>query len=252
LEESGAGQRGFGRLFEFLVHAIHDFAHFERQTVGLVDAADLVVAESRAQKPGELAVAVKSFVVDLDHKHMVEAVQNLADAEKIAKQLQETLGYPHYARTVFQSYRNLFSWVELQKKLSPILMGLIIIVAAVNIVGTLLMFVLEKTQAIGILKSLGANSKNIQRIFRMQGLVIAFTGILAGNAVALMLCWLQMRFKLISLPSDIYFMNSVPVLLQTENFVFVSAVAFLLCMVATLLPSKAAARLDTIAALRFG
>lgn len=179
-------------------------------------------------------------------------VNDLTSVDENAKQLQELLGYPHYARTVFQTYRNLFSWVDLQKKMSPVLMALIVIVAAVNVIGTLLMFVLERTQAIGILKSLGAGPGHIRRIFWMQGMVIAVVGIVGGNIVAFVLCWLQLRFRLLSLPSDIYFMNSVPMMLKAENFVLVSTIVLFLTMLTAILPSRSAAKLDTIAALRFG
>ena len=65
------------------------------------------------------------------------------------------MGYPYYPRTLFQLYRNLFTWIELQKQPVPIILGLIILVATVNIIGTLLMVVMEKTNQIGILKSMG-------------------------------------------------------------------------------------------------
>ena len=179
-------------------------------------------------------------------------VNDIAQVDKVSQQIQDLLGYPHYARTVFQLYRNLFSWVELQKKMSPILLSLIIIVATVNIIGTLLMFVLEKTHAIGILKSVGAGPKLISRIFRFHGLIIAVLGIGLGNILAYLLCYLQFRFKIISLPSDIYYMDAAPILIRPENFLLVTAIAFILCMLTTLLPSKAAAKLDSVTALRFG
>lgn len=179
-------------------------------------------------------------------------VHDIARVEEIAQQIQHLLEYPHYARTVFQLYRNLFSWVELQKKMSPILLSLIIIVATVNIIGTLLMFVLEKTHAIGILKSLGASPRLIKRIFQMQGIFIASMGIILGNILAYTLCWLQIKFKILSLPADIYYMDTVPMILRWENFLIVSIVALVLCMLTTILPSRAAAKLDPVTALRFG
>ena len=179
-------------------------------------------------------------------------VNDVNNAEEIAKQVQDSLGYPHYARTVFQLSRNLFSWVELQRKMSPILLGLIIIVAIVNSIGTLLMFILEKTQSIGILKSLGASPKMIQNIFFIQGMMIAVTGILFGNVLAFVLCWLQLKFKILSLPADIYYMNTVPMLLRAEDFVLVTSLAFVLCFLTTILPSRAAAKLDVVRILRFG
>ena len=179
-------------------------------------------------------------------------VNDINTVDATAKRLEEELGYPHYARSVFQLYRNLFSWVELQKKLSPLLLSLIIIVATVNIIGTLLMFVLEKTAAIGVLKSLGAGPKLIRNIFVLQGLAIAGTGIVLGNILAYSLCWIQLTFKLFSLPADIYYMNTVPILLKPENFLAVTFVTLILCFLTSLIPSKAAAKLDPLIAFRFG
>jgi lipoprotein-releasing system permease protein len=179
-------------------------------------------------------------------------VNDINQVDRITEDIQKKLGYPHHAQTVFQLYRNLFSWVELQKKMSPILLSLIILVATVNIVGTLLMFVLEKTHAIGILKSLGAGPKLIRQIFRLQGMAISVMGIVLGNLLAYGLCWLQLRFKIMSLPSDIYYMDTVPILLKPENFILVSIIAFVLCLLTTVLPARSAAKLDTVTALRFG
>lgn len=179
-------------------------------------------------------------------------VHDITKVDEVAEQVQSLLAYPHYARTVFQLYRNLFSWVELQKKMSPILLSLIIMVATVNIIGTLLMFVLEKTHAIGILKSLGAGPKLVKRIFRLQGLLISIVGISFGNLLAYILCWIQLEFKILSLPSDIYYMDTVPMMLHWENFILVSLVALLLCMLTTILPSRSASKLDPVTALRFG
>lgn len=179
-------------------------------------------------------------------------VRDITHVDAVAGQLQELLGYPHFARTVFQQYHNLFSWVELQKKMSPILLSLIIIVATINIIGTILMFVLEKTRSIGILKSLGASPKLIGRIFILQGLGIASVGIVLGNLLAFAFCSIQMNFGFFSLPSDIYYMNTVPILMKPENFLLVTIVAYALCLLTTVLPSRAAARMNPVTALRFG
>ncbi|MDI6767486.1 MAG: ABC transporter permease [Bacteroidota bacterium] len=179
-------------------------------------------------------------------------VNDIANVDETARQIQHLLGYPHYSRTVFQLYRNLFSWIELQKKMSPILLSLIIVVATVNIIGTLLMFVLEKMKAIAILKSLGAGPKLIRKIFRLQGLAIAVSGIVLGNLLAYILCYLQLKFKIISLPSDIYYMDAAPILIRPENFIIVTIAALLLCMMTTLIPTRAASKLEPVTALRFG
>ncbi len=172
-------------------------------------------------------------------------------ADAIAERIPGLLGYPHYARTVYESYRNLFSWIELQKKPIPIILGLIIVVATVNIIGTLLMMVLDKTREVGVLAALGATRWGITMIFLRQGLTIALMGTLLGNGLALALCLLQREFRILSLPSDIYFMTSVPVLLRPEYFLLVSAVTIALCLLSALIPARLAARLHPVTAIRF-
>lgn len=179
-------------------------------------------------------------------------VNDINQVDGVAAVIQERLGYPHYVRTVFQMYHNLFAWVELQKQLSPVLLSLIIIVAMINIVGTLLMFVLEKTRAIGILKSLGAGPAVIRRIFVVQGALIGLVGIILGNLLAYGVCILQLKFNIITLPAEIYYMDTAPILLRAENFLLVSAIAFVLCLGATLIPARAAASVNPVNALRFG
>ena len=178
-------------------------------------------------------------------------VDDLSHTSLVANRIQELLGYPYYARTVQQLYRNLFSWIELQKKPTPVILGLIIIVAVVNIIGTLLMVVMEKTHQIGVLKSMGATSRSIRKIFVAEGLLIGVVGTALGNALAYGLSWLQLHEKLISLPAQIYFMSSVPILLRLEDFIAVSLISVFLCFLATLVPASLASRLQPITAIRF-
>ncbi len=172
-------------------------------------------------------------------------------AAAVAERVSDLLGYPHYARTVFDSYRNLFSWIELQKKPIPIILGLIIIVATVNIIGTLLMMVLDKTREIGVLASLGATRWGITSIFLRQGLRIALVGTGAGNLLAFGLCFAQLEFRFFSLPSDIYFMTSVPILLRWEYFAVVSGITIALCLLSSLIPARLASSLNPVTAIRF-
>jgi len=172
-------------------------------------------------------------------------------ASVVADRVSDLLGYPHYARTVFDSYRNLFSWIELQKKPIPIILGLIIIVATVNIIGTLLMMVLDKMREVGVLATLGATRWGITLVFLRQGFTIAVAGTLLGNILAFSLLYIQKEFRILSLPSDIYFMTSVPVLMRWEYFLVVSAITVALCMLSALIPARLASRLDPVTAIRF-
>lgn len=178
-------------------------------------------------------------------------VNDLNRTHVVANQIQDLLGYPYYAIPVQRLYRNLFTWIELQKKPTPVVLGLIILVAIVNIIGTLLMVVMEKTHEIGILKSMGASSQSIRKIFVGEGLLIGIVGAVLGNGLAYGLCWLQLHGKIISLPEQIYFMSSVPILLRTENFLLVTAIALVLTLLATLIPANLASRLQPIAAIRY-
>jgi lipoprotein-releasing system permease protein len=177
-------------------------------------------------------------------------VKDLSRVNDVAKGIVEELGYPYYARTVFQLYRNLFTWIQLQKEPIPLILGLIIGVAAVNIIGTLLMLVLEKRKQIGVLRSLGASQKDIKKIFLLQGAVIAVVGTAMGNILSFFICWLQLEFKFFSLPSSIYFMNSVPIDLEIRNFALVSFVSIVLSILAAYIPARLAAKLDPIRAIR--
>jgi lipoprotein-releasing system permease protein len=179
-------------------------------------------------------------------------VDDIAQVDTVAARIEAVLGYPHAARTVFSEYRNLFSWAELQKKLSPILLSLIVLVATVNIIGTVLMFVLDKSREIGVLKSLGAGVAMIRRIFHYQGMLIGAAGVVLGNALALVLLWIQLTWAPLSLPADIYYMNSVPVLLDPWNFAAVSALTLLLSYFTTIVPAIAAGRTDPVKIFRFG
>ncbi len=229
-------QDGQGRAMAFRVTGIYESGMAEYDDVyaytGIQDAQVLF----------QIPDAASGFDIQLSR---------VDSADAVAERAADLLGYPHYARTVFESYRNLFSWIELQKKPIPIILGLIIIVATVNIIGTLLMMVLDKTREVGVLATLGATRWGITRVFLRQGLTIALVGTVLGNLLAFILLILQQNFKILSLPSDIYFMTSVPVLMRWEDFLVVSAITVALSMLSALIPARLAARLDPVTAIRF-
>src|SRR3989339_798481 len=169
----------------------------------------------------------------------------------ISSRLQDYLGYPFYVRSIYQVHQNIFTWIELQKKPIPIVLGLIIIVAVFNIIGSLLMIVLEKTNAIGILKSLGAMNRHISRIFVYQGIFLAMIGIILGNILAYSLMSLQLRYNIISLPSSVYFTSTVPIILTSKIFIGVSLITLILCLTASFIPSYIASRVKPLSSLRF-
>ncbi len=178
-------------------------------------------------------------------------LNNISKVDSLSDHLSEFLGYPYYVRTIFKVHQNIFTWLELQKAPIPLVLGLIIIVAVFNIVGTLLMIVLEKTNAIGILKSLGAIRKQIVKVFLYQGVYRSLIGLISGNLLALTLSIIQRDFDIISLPSSVYFISKVPIFIEWQTYLLISVITFLLCMLASFIPSMIAAKINPISALRF-
>ncbi len=178
-------------------------------------------------------------------------LNNVSKIDSLTNFLSDFLGYPFAVRSIYQLHRNIFTWIDLQKKPIPIILGLIIIVAVFNIIGTLLMIVLEKTNAVGILKSLGATGKQIVSIFIFQGMYLAVTGILIGNIIAFTLTYLQLHYRIISIPSSVYFMSTVPINISAGVFIIVSVVTFILCIIASFIPSYIASKIQPVSTLRF-
>lgn len=178
-------------------------------------------------------------------------LNNISQIDSISLVLEDNLRYPHYVKTIYQSYRNIFTWIELQKKPIPIILGLIIVVAVFNIIGTILIIVLEKTSSIGVLKSLGSSNKQIISIFIIQGVFLSCIGIIAGNLLAFLLMALQLKFNFISLPADIYLMSTVPIQMEFWNFILVSGIAFGLSILSAVIPSYIASKTKIVNTLRF-
>lgn len=178
-------------------------------------------------------------------------LNNTDNIRRVTNELKVKIDYPNNkAVSVFQQYKGLFTWIDLQKKPIPIVLGLIIMVAAFNIVGFLLMLVLEKTETIGILKSLGAQNSDIIKVFFFQGMFISVAGIIFGNILGYGLCLLQLKYNLIKIPA-IYYMTQVPLELDLLTGVLITIFAVILSMVVTIIPSYLASRMNPINTLRF-
>lgn len=223
------------KIKQFIVSGIYE--------TGLRDFDDVIIYTDlkTAQELFNMGKNVNGIEITLD---------NLDNVESAVLKIKKEIGYPYFPRSLFKLYKPLFTWVELQKAPTPIVLGLIIIVATFNIVGTLLMLVLEKTQSIGILKSLGVNKTGIMKIFLFDGLLIGGMGIILGNIVGLGLCYAELKYKFFSLP-EIYYMKSVPILLHSENLLLISMLTIILTFIATLIPSYLASRLDPVKSIRF-
>ena len=139
----------------------------------------------------------------------------------------------------------------MEKLAMSITIGLIMMVAALQIVASLILLVMEKSRDIGILKTMGTSSRRISLIFMLQGLIIGVVGTGVGATVALALCWVLNEYKLVRIPQDVYQVAYVPFIVTPLNFIAVVVTAIVVCFLATIYPSRQAAKLDPIQALRF-
>ena len=178
-------------------------------------------------------------------------IDDFEEASALSAEIEEKLGgYPYFLLTWKERHHNLFKWLDTQRLPMVMVFGLIAIVAIFNITSTLVMIVMDKKRDIGLLKALGFRTKQVLRIFLIEGTLIGITGTLFGVMIAYGLGTLQQKMNLIAIPPDVYFMDSLPVSMQPEYFIIIGGIAILLCILATLYPSLKASRLMPASSLR--
>lgn len=197
------------------------------------------------------STASKLFELDNEVTGYNINLYDISKIDSVKKELNEILSYPYYVRTYRDINKHIFTWLELQQKPIPIVLGLIIIVAIFNIVGALLMMIIQKTSAIGVLRSMGATSKQIVQIFIMQGIALAIFGIILGNFLAFTLTYLQNTFQIVQLPAQIYYLSSVPINFNIDIYFMISGLGLILSFIASLIPSYIASKIQPITAIKF-
>ncbi|NIA04679.1 MAG: lipoprotein-releasing ABC transporter permease subunit [Proteobacteria bacterium] len=178
-------------------------------------------------------------------------VTDIDQAGSIAAKIRKQLGRGYSVRDWMQINRNLFAALKLEKTGIFIALDLIILVAALNIISALVMVVMEKTRDIAILKSMGATTGSIMRIFFYQGAVIGLTGTLLGVMGGLGLCAILKRYKLIELPRNVYPMSTLPIQVVPSDVTIIAVSAILITLAATLYPSWKASKIRPAEALTY-
>ena len=177
-------------------------------------------------------------------------ISDIYAADRFVKALQRLLGYPFWIMDWQQMSRNLFSAMELEKFAMFVVLTLIVLVAAFNIISTLSMMVMEKKADIAILKAMGATNSQILRIFMLNGTMIGIMGTFLGVCGGIGLCWLLKRYKFIKIPKEVYYTDSIPILLYSSDVVIIAASALVICILATIYPARQAASIDPSKILR--
>ncbi len=147
--------------------------------------------------------------------------------------------------------QSLFSALSLERKAISLAIALIVMVAALNIVASLILMVMEKHRDIAILKTMGASARSIMTVFMLQGVIIGVIGTTVGTIAGVVAATVADRYHLVSVAPDIYMVSYMPFTVRPIDLVIVVASAMLICFVATIYPSRQAARLDPAQALRY-
>ncbi len=166
--------------------------------------------------------------------------------------VRELGGFPYRSNDWIEMNANLFSWMQTEKRVMFVILALIVTVAAFNILAALIMLVKEKKRDIGILRSMGATGDGIRRIFVLEGAIIGLVGMALGTGGGLLLCHLLERYKFIKLPGDIYFVDTLPIAVDPRDVAAVILAVLAISVLATLYPSRQAARLNPVEAIRYG
>ena len=178
-------------------------------------------------------------------------IDNIFQASKIADEIKEIIPPLAYVMTWMELNKSLFSALKLEKNVMFLTIALIVFVAALNIIATLILMVMEKTRDIGILITMGATSQNIKKIFFLQGAMIGIIGTAAGVVLGLFWCLLANTFELIKIPVDIYQISFVPFRIKLFDLMLIVGATLLISFLSTLFPSHRASKVDPVSALKY-
>jgi len=178
-------------------------------------------------------------------------LDDFKDLDRMEKYIYRTIGFSLDAITIRQLYPQIFDWLDLQDINVLIILILMILVAGITMISTLLILILERTNMIGILKALGMRNRNIRKIFLYNAIYIIVTGLFWGNLAGVTLCLIQLKFGIITLPQESYYVSVVPVNLNILNIVLLNTGTLIVCLLMLLLPSYIVTRVSPVKAIRF-
>jgi lipoprotein-releasing system permease protein len=203
--------------------------------------------------------AQKFFNMDSRVTGIEVKTSNIYNVKEIGRAIRQKLGFPYWTRDWMDMNRNLFSALRLEKIAMFIILVLIVLVAAFNIISTLIMVVMEKSKDIAILKSMGASSRGILKIFVIEGGVVGFVGTFFGTVFGLAIAlnlekvtgFVEKMFGFKILSPDVYYIDKLPSQVNPLDVGLIVAVSILISLLATLYPSWRASKLDPAEALRY-
>jgi len=199
-----------------------------------------------------LPLEVASVFAGETHSASIISVQveNADDVKRIAGDIKAKLGSSYSTIDWQEANQPLFAALALERRMGLVIIGLIIAIAALNITTMLILVVVERRRDIAILKAVGAKRKGIMLIFMLEGALVGAFGALTGIVVGLVACAIANHYKLVSLPADVYSISNVPLNARATETTIAALVAFLLSVLATIYPARAAAKMQPVETLR--
>jgi lipoprotein-releasing system permease protein len=183
---------------------------------------------------------------------LIEArITDIYRAEEISSRFQKKLGNRFVVNNWIRQNQSLFSAMKLEKIMLFITIGLIVLVASFNVISTLVMMVLDKTSDIAILMAMGCTSRQIMRIFMLQGILIGVAGTIVGAVLGVVGSWVMDHYRVIQLPLDVYFIPYLPFRVRPVDFILITVTAVAISFVSTLYPALRASRINPSEALRY-
>jgi lipoprotein-releasing system permease protein len=224
--------------------------------VCLIDGLDEQVY---ATKKGPLRFTFKDGIGTTAHfisgfEVSVSDFAALASTEKALKEAVEMRPVNQHllqVSNIQDTEADLFAWLHFLDFNVLIIIFLMLLIGIINVGSAVLVLIVVRTSFVGLLKALGANNRSVRRIFLWQAAYLLLRGLLIGNSLALVLCWLQDRFALLKLDPAVYYLDAVPIDFSFWNFIFINVLTFGTCMIALLLPSRVVARISPIKAIKF-
>src|SRR5689334_16280778 len=177
-------------------------------------------------------------------------VHDIDNVKQVSAEVSKALGSTYTIIDWQQANQPLFAALALERRMGLFIIGLIIAIATLNITTMLILVVVERRRDIAILSALGATRAGVMLVFITEGAVVGAIGALAGVALGFVLCLIANRYKLVSLPADVYSISSVPLIARPSEMFLAALVAFVLSVLATIYPARAASRMRPVEALR--
>ena len=178
-------------------------------------------------------------------------VNNFNDLELVTEAVYEKIPYNLNAQSIKEKTPQIFDWLDLQNINVRVILILMLIVGGINMITALLILILERTKMIGILKALGANNWSVRRVFLYSAGHLILKGLFWGNCIAIGFAFLQKKFSIISLDSNIYYMNTVPINFDFTAILLLNVGTIIVCYLILIIPSIIITKITPVKAIRF-